>query len=64
MDWLTPILTRIDNVALLVVVVLYIIERRENREDRKAMMELLFKTTEAMNGIRNAISAITGKPVV
>lgn len=64
MDWLTPILSKIDNVALLVVVVLYIIERKENREDRKALMDLLFKSTEAMNGMRNAISAISGKPIV
>lgn len=64
MDWLTPILTRIDNVALLVVVVLYIIERKENRADRQALMDLLFKNTEALNNMRNAFSAITGKQLV
>lgn len=63
MDWLTPVLARIDNVALLVVVALYIMERRENRADRQALMDLLFKTTEAMHGLRNAFTALTGRPL-
>lgn len=61
MDWLTPIFARIDNVALLVVVALYVMERRENRADRQALMELLFKNTEALNNMRTAFAAITGK---
>jgi hypothetical protein len=71
MDWLTPILTKIDNLAVLVLILsqlglgwLFVTERKENRADRQALMDLLYKNTEALNSIRNAISAITGRPII
>ena len=36
---------------------------RENRQDRQALMELLQKNTDALNGIKNVLSAMTGKPL-
>ena len=63
MDWL-QILGKIDNIAVIVLLVLYITERKENRADRQALLDLLHKNTDALNNVRNAISAITGKPIV
>ena len=36
---------------------------RENRQDRQALIDLLQKNTEALNGIRNVLSAMTGKVI-
>lgn len=70
MEWLAPILAKVDNLAVLVLLLclgglgyLYISERRENRTDRQALIDLLLKNTEALNNVRNAISAISGRPV-
>ena len=63
MDWL-QILAKIDNIAVIVLLVLYITERKENRADRQALLDLLHKNTDALNNVRNAISAITRKPIV
>ena len=35
----------------------------ENRVDRQALIDLLIKNTEALNGIKNVLSAMTGKPL-
>lgn len=71
MDWLTPILLKIDNPAVLILLLcligmgyLFITERRENRADRQALLDLLHKNTEALNGMRAVLSAITGKAVM
>lgn len=68
MEWLIPIISKIENVAILVPVLclgglgyLYVTERRENRVDRQALMDLMLKTTDALNGLRNVLSALTGK---
>ena len=42
---------------------LHITTIRENRQDRQALMDLLTKNTEAPNGIKNILSAMTGKPL-
>lgn len=70
MEWLAPILAKVDNLAVLVLLLclggmgyLYLSERRENRADRQALIDLLLKNTEALNNVRNAISAISGRPV-
>lgn len=47
--------------ALLGLGWLHITTIRENREDRKALMDLLIKNTEAINGIKNVLSAMNGK---
>lgn len=71
MEWLTAIIGKVDNLAVLVLILsqvglgyLYISERKESRADRQALLDLLHKNTEALNNVRNAISAITGRPVV
>jgi hypothetical protein len=70
MDWLTPILSKINDPAVLIPVLgcfgwgwLLVSERRENRTDRLALMELLTKNTEALNQMRVTIAAILGKAV-
>lgn len=70
MEALIAVISRVDNVAVLVLLIvtagigyLYVTERRESREDRRAWMELMDRNTEALNGLRNAISAMTGKPL-
>lgn len=59
---------KVENVAILVLIVcligcgyLHVVWRREDREDRRAAFETIGKITEALNGVRNTISAITGK---
>ena len=34
---------------------------RENRADRQAMIDLLLKNSDALNGLKNVLSAMTGK---
>jgi hypothetical protein len=70
MDWLTPILSKINDPAVLIPVLgcmglgwLLVSERRENRTDRLALMDLLTKNTEALNQMRVTIAAILGKAV-
>jgi len=71
MEWLVPLLSKIDNIAVLVLVLclgfmgwLFVTERNENRLDRQALLDLLNKNTDALNNVRNAISAITGRPML
>ncbi len=68
MDWLTPILSKINDPAVLIPVLgclglgwLLVVERRENRADRQALMELMNKHTEALTQLRVMLSAILGK---
>lgn len=49
--------------ALMGLGYLHITMIRENRVDRQALIELLLKNTDAMNGIKNVLSAMTGKPL-
>lgn len=70
MDWLTPIFSKVDNLAVLVLGLcliglgyLYLTERRENRADRQALIDLLHKNTEALNQVRIAIAATLGRSV-
>ncbi len=40
---------------------LHSIWRREEREDRAKLLDLIGQNTQALNGIKNIISAVTGK---
>ena len=40
---------------------LHVLTIRENRQDRQALMDLLQKNTEAINGLKNVLSARTGQ---
>lgn len=64
------VLGQIKDLATLVLLLalmglgyLHITMIRENRLDRQALMDLLLKNTDAMNGIKNVLSAMTGKPL-
>ena len=39
----------------------HVVWRREDREDRAKFIELMEKQIDATNGLRNVLSAITGK---
>ena len=61
-------LLKTDNIAIIVLMVvcaallyLHIIWRKEEREDRKAWMDVLSKNADALNGVKLAIASITGK---
>lgn len=67
---LWQVLAGIKDLATLVLILalgglgyLHIKMMGENRVDRQALIDLLVKNTEALNGIKNAISAITGRPL-
>lgn len=40
----------------------HIVWRREERQDREKMVETFSDVTKALNGLRNVLSAATGKP--
>jgi hypothetical protein len=68
MESLVPLLSSLKDVAVLVPTLgciglgyLHVIWRREEREDRKSMLEVLNKVTEALNGVKVAIAARTGQ---
>lgn len=70
MESLVPLLGGIKDTATLVLVLalaglgwLHVTTIRENRQDRTALIDLLQKNTEALNGIKNVLSAMTGKPL-
>jgi hypothetical protein len=69
-SFLTSVVSKADNLAVLVLLAvcgaliwLHVVWRREEREDRRALLELINKNTEALNGVRMALIAITGKPL-
>ena len=64
------VLSGVKDTATLVLILalgglgwLHITMIRENRQDRQALVDLLQKNTEALNGIKNVLSAMTGKPL-
>lgn len=68
MEWLTPILSKVDNLAVLTLILclmglgwLYYTERKENRADRQQLMELHLKLVEAINEVKVAIAVLSGK---
>jgi len=73
MDWIVPLLQalilKLDPVTLVLMILVggcgyyHVVWRREDREDRKAMLETNAKLADALNNIKNVISAATGKPL-
>lgn len=64
------VLGQVKDLATLVLILalgglgyLHITMLKENRIDRQALVDLLLKNTEALNGIKNVLSAMTGKPL-
>ena len=67
---LIALFTKVDNVAVLVLIAvlagslyLHVIWRKEEREDRRVLLELLSKNTDALNSVRLAISVMAGRVV-
>lgn len=70
MEALIPLLSKIENVALLITTLgciglgwLHVIWRREERNDRQKMLEIVSANTAALAELKNVLSAIHGKPV-
>ena len=70
MDGLWTVLGGIKDLATLVLMLclmglgyLHLSMIKENRLDRQSIMDLLIKNTEALNGLRNVLSAMTGKVI-
>lgn len=68
MEALIPLLSRIENVALLVSVLgcaglgyLHVIWRREERADRQKLLEIVTANTAAISELKNVLSASLGK---
>ena len=63
------VLGQVKDLATLVLILalgglgyLHITMIKENRLDRQALLDLLIKNTDALNGIKVAIAALTGRP--
>lgn len=70
MDFLPAILAliaKLDPITLVLVMIIgacgyyHVVWRREDREDRSKFIDLMEKQIDATNGLRNVLSAITGK---
>lgn len=64
------LLGQVKDLATLVLILalaglgyLHVTMMRENRADRQVLIDLLFKNVEALNSMKNVLSAITGKPL-
>jgi hypothetical protein len=70
LQFISQLLGKVDNVAILVLVAvcgclmwMHVQWRKEEREDRRQLLELLEKNTEALNGVKLALAVMTGKHV-
>jgi len=68
MEQIVQLLGKVDNVAVLVLSLgciglgyLHVVWRREERADRQAMLDSFNKLAEALNEIKVAIAAATGR---
>lgn len=67
MEALVAAIAKVDNIAVLVLLLgcagmgyLMVVWRREYREDLAKMLQTIDKNTEALNGLKNVLSARTG----
>ena len=68
LQFFATLLGKPENIAVAVLIavnvglgVLYWTERKENRADRNALLESLNKVTDALNGVKLALVAISGR---
>lgn len=66
--FLAPLLGKLQDPAVLVPTLgfiflgyLHVVWRREEREDRRAMLQVVADLTQALNEVRITIAAITGR---
>ncbi len=64
---LAPLMTH-ENIAIAVLAIgltacgsMHLIQRKEDREDRKQMLKVLDRNTEAVNGLKQLFAAISGR---
>lgn len=64
---LLAIIAKLDPITLVLIMIIagcgyyHVVWRREDREDRIKYIDLMNKQIDATNGLRNVLSAITGK---
>ena len=64
---LLALIAKLDPITLVFLIIIgacgyyHVVWRREDREDRAKYIELMDKQIDATNGLRNVLSAITGK---
>lgn len=70
MEALLALVGKADNIAVLVLLGVtaalgwaHIVWRREEREDRRRLYDVVEAQTRAVESLRTAISILTGKPV-
>ena len=73
MDWLGPVFTaliaKLDPITLVMVCIVagcgyyHVVWRREDREDRAKFIDAFNKNNDALNSLKNVISAAIGKPL-
>lgn len=68
LTFIGSILGKTENIAIIVLLAgcaflgfLYRSERSENRVDRNAMLDLIGKNTEALNGVKMALELLRAK---
>ena len=70
MDVLLTILAKTENIAIIVLIGmvaglgwLHIVWRQEERQDRLRFADALDKNSDALNALRNVLSAVSGKVI-
>lgn len=70
MEALVAVISKVDNVAILILLLAcsgmaYLVHsmKRDYREDMSKMLDTINKNTEALNGLKNVLSASYGKPL-
>ena len=70
LQFLSGLFSKTDNIAILILTsalgvsfYLHLIWRKEEREDRRALLNLLNENTAALNGLKQVLAAMTGKAV-
>jgi rRNA processing protein Gar1 len=70
LEALIPLLGKISDIGLLISVLgnvgmayLHVVWRREERDDRRSLLETVNKNTDALYSVRNVLSARTGTPL-
>lgn len=64
---LLAVIAKLDPITLVLIMIIagcgyyHVVWRREDREDRAKYIDLMNKQIDATNGLRNVLSAITGK---
>ena len=68
---LLPLFAKVDNVAVLVLIVVLVYQgwremstRKDDREDRKLMVEAINRNTDALTKLQIVVASVTGRAPV